>query len=239
MNSHISIVLAARSHSTIEKNEVEFAGFLSKFTENRVLIEEIADRLSNSDQTIIISQSSLAVKLPVISNLKNTRFKFLTNATQGALMSLGMALDEVPSNIPILVVPGDALIDVNLEEFVDKMCQEKVQVGLVTFQSNNDLYSYLHIDKNDIIEVVEKEVKGELATSGIYFFSDKEVIVECIEWALLNKVKVNNRYYLSTAINKVIIDGNRIGIVTIPESCYYRFATKGEAAASLERMKSK
>lgn len=238
MIPHVSIVLAARHDYNYDAEGSEFSSYLVKYSKGISLVEEIAERFKQSEKTIIVVSSNHFNKLPKLLQLNNTEIKVLKFKTQGALISLGMVLDEIPKGIPILVAPGDALIDLDLNAFLEKMSKQDVSVGMAVFKSSKNVYSYLRVVNETIIELVEKEVKGSLATSGLYFFKEKEVILRCVEWAVLNGVKVNNQYYLSTSINKLITDGERIGIFEIDEDCYYRFSTRNDASESIKRIVS-
>jgi len=157
-----------------------------------------------------------------INTDKVIKYIEMHNPTKGALLSLSFALDLIPEDIPILVVPNNSYADFSTTDFVNQMNSESKVLGLVAFKSKDDKYSYFRFKSNNVIEFREKEQIGDLATAGIFYFKNRREIVSCTEWCLLNNIQKNGNYYLAPSLNYFICNNSSIGIFEIPTANYYR-----------------
>ena len=124
-----------------------------------------------------------------------------------------------------------------IEKFLIEMEITEADGGVIVFPSQNPDYSYVRVSQSSPIEFAEKVRIGELATSGIYFFRNKKLLVDSIQWAILNRVSYENNYYLSSTMNKLIFENKRVVLFQTTEEYYFRFSTREEAMKSLDRIK--
>jgi UDP-N-acetylglucosamine diphosphorylase / glucose-1-phosphate thymidylyltransferase / UDP-N-acetylgalactosamine diphosphorylase / glucosamine-1-phosphate N-acetyltransferase / galactosamine-1-phosphate N-acetyltransferase len=157
-----------------------------------------------------------------VKNAKPIDYINLINPTRGALISLSFALDKIPSDMPILVIPTNSWVNFDSKLFVTEMIKSGSRIGLVCFESNNPNYSYLRKKGKQVVEFREKEIIGDLATAGVFYFASKQDIASCIEWCLLNNIHKNGNYYLAPSLNYFICQDSRIGLHEINASSYYR-----------------
>jgi hypothetical protein len=157
-----------------------------------------------------------------INDAKPIDYIDLINPTRGALISLSFALDKIPSDMPILVIPTNSWVNFDSKQFVTEMINSGSRIGLVCFESNNPNYSYLRKRGKQVVEFREKEIISDLATAGVFYFASKLDIASCIEWCLLNNIHKNGNYYLAPSLNYFICQDSRIGLHEINASSYYR-----------------
>jgi hypothetical protein len=139
----------------------------------------------------------------------NCTIKFLPE-TEGALATIGLTLDLIPEIGNIVVVPTNAYISEKISDFVNFMKDKQADVGMAVIQSNSEELSYISEVGGIVVEIHEKEVVGSLACAGIYFFSSKKILLECIHWTLLNDVRKNGLLYIAPAMNYCITKGMRV-----------------------------
>ncbi len=139
----------------------------------------------------------------------NCHLKFLPG-TEGALATLGMVMDLIPDTGNIIVVPTNASISEGVEEFIEFMTEARADVGMAVIESNSEELSYIREVDGKVLEIHEKEVVGNLACAGVYFFSSKQLLLECIHWTLLNDVRKNGLLYIAPAMNYCITRGMRV-----------------------------
>ena len=166
----------------------------------------------------------------------NVSLHCISRPTKGALATAGMCLDKVVNDTPVLVSAVDGLCFKIANAFVDKMFEADSDGGLIVFKSYNKNYSYVREANGSPIELVEKQNVSAIASTGIYYFRNKEFLVDSISWALLNKIEVDEKYYVSSAINKLIFENKKVSLFEIDESEYFRFSTKAEADDSIRRL---
>jgi hypothetical protein len=115
-------------------------------------------------------------------------------------------------NNPVVLIPTNSHIEKGVFfAFIDQMIQSNCTAGTVCVQSNNPLYSYIRVFGGKVIEVVEKRVVGDLATTGIFFFRNKRILVESAKWAFVNNQTTNSKFYIAPCLNYAISKGLDIG----------------------------
>jgi hypothetical protein len=157
-----------------------------------------------------------------INSNKIIQYLEINNPTKGALLSLSFALDLIPDDIPVLVIPNNSYVDFSISNFIKQMNDADNALGLVAFKSKNSKYSYLRVKNKNVIEFREKELVGDLATAGIFYFKNRREIANCTEWCLLNNIQKNGNFYLAPSLNYFICNNSNIGIFEIQPASYYR-----------------
>ena len=66
------------------------------------------------------------------------------------------------------------------------------------------------------MEVAEKNPISDLATVGIYLFSEGSSFVDSAIEMILSNARVNNEFYVCPVYNFLIKNGARIGIYEVP-----------------------
>lgn len=229
-----SIILAAGPPKTEDKsfNKCRFPVDAAKS-----LLEFSAETHKFSQKIIIAvnpDDYEFFVKKDMMNNI---HLLSITHATQGALPTSGMCLDLIDDDFPILISAVDGLCLNIVEKFLTEMENTGADGGVIVFPSQNPSYSYVRVSHSTPIEFAEKVRIGELATSGIYFFRNKKLLVDSILWAILNKISYENNYYLSSTMNKLIFENKKVVLFKTIEANYFRFSTREEAVASLDRIK--
>lgn len=163
----------------------------------------------NATKVVIGLNYSLNKNKSEVKEMNGHTIKFLPN-TKGALASIGLLLDQVPEGRPVVIVPTNSWIEEPLQDFLNKMVSDKADVGIAVVQSNSTDLSYVRYVGHKIVEIHEKEVVGNLALSGHYFFRDKKVILDCLDWAMLNKINKDGLLYIAPSLNYSITKGMRV-----------------------------
>jgi hypothetical protein len=157
---------------------------------------------------------------------ETSSFLTIERKTKGALATLGLCLDAIDAKLPIIVSPFDGFIGISEKDFLSAMESSSCEAGLVAFESTNPKYSYVKMIQNEAVEIAEKSVISSLATSGTFYFKDKEILIECIQWAILNRVTFKDDYFIAPSLNSVIMNGSKLGIYEIDENLYTRVEMK-------------
>ena len=213
-----SVILFGRRNFNIE---VESNSLESNEARSNKLSKAFKQYYSESKTIIAVSSDDLHL-VKEIDPGPHVKVVELKTQTKGALISLAMCLSEIEFNQPLIIAAGDAISKVDTEDFLTKMIKSDFDAGIIAVKSKNPSYSYIRTLEESVIEVVEKRVISDLATTGVYYFKEKNLLVESIEWVISNHLTMNNSYYLSTAINYLISINARIGILEILERDYER-----------------
>jgi hypothetical protein len=145
----------------------------------------------------------------------------MSKATRGALATALLPIALINAGEPVLLIPTNSVVDPDvLREFVSKMVRDGVAAGALLFQSNNPDYSYARIHNNRVIEFIEKKVIGEMATTGVFYFKNKALLLECAKWAFVNSQTTNSQFFVAPSLNYVLTSGQEVGFSQIDPDKY-------------------
>ena len=141
--------------------------------------------------------------------------------TQGALATALLPIELIDSNEPVLLIPTNSVVDANaLNDFVSKMVKDRVAAGALLIKSDNPGYSYARIHNNRVIEFIEKKVVGDMATTGVFYFRDKVILLQCAKWAFVNSQITHSQFFVAPSLNYVLTSGREVGFSQIDEAKY-------------------
>jgi len=145
----------------------------------------------------------------------------MSNPTQGALATALLPIELIATNEPVLLIPTNSVVDAKaLSDFVSKMIKDGVAAGALLFRSDNPDYSYARIHNNRVIEFIEKKVVGDMATTGLFYFRDKAILLESAKWAFVNSQITNSQFFVAPSLNYVLTSGQEVGFSQIDEAKY-------------------
>jgi hypothetical protein len=82
--------------------------------------------------------------------------------------------------------------------------------NMALFLANENKWSYAKIKNNRIIEVAEKVVISNNASTGIYGWAKGSDYVKYAEQMIDKNIRVNNEFYICPVYNEAIQDNKRI-----------------------------
>lgn len=234
--SPISIILGMTTYSSTGMPE-PYVGEITIPHFNTSLISVAIQKFSLKNGALIIACSEgnsefVRSEVKQIKDENSYEILSIRHKTQGALATLAWTLGNIPDGVPIVVAPSDALILNGVDNFLNEMIKNDSDAGIVVFTSNDPKYSYVRSINGVVVEIAEKEVISDKATAGVFFFKNSKIMLQCIEWAFLNKVMTNGRYFVAPSINCLIANRMKVSIFEIERSDYLRFRTRVELEES-------
>lgn len=141
---------------------------------------------------------------------KNAKIVVLPEVLPGAVFTAFEGCKHVLENSPILINDCDhAFSCSNFVHSFDEGKLEDLDGGLMTFPSNIPHYSFVEKNaKGDVVRTAEKEVIGEEAICGCYYFKNKQLFSENVVDYLKNENC--EEYYLSGLYNLMIQKGMKV-----------------------------
>ncbi|MEN8721592.1 MAG: glycosyltransferase family 2 protein [Alphaproteobacteria bacterium] len=174
-----------------------------------VLAEDLSRRFS-LDKTL---------KLLAGTNTKIIEYK---NETGGGLCTALLSIDICNHNAPLLIVNSDQVISADLQGEINYFRASKFDAALLTFESVHPRWSYVIADTDGFVEqVVEKRVISNMAIAGTYYFQTAGTFFDAARAAILIGDHTNNQFYLSSAINQVLLKNLHVGYSQIDSSQYF------------------
>lgn len=146
----------------------------------------------------------------------------LDHATHGAICSLLMAIDKIDPDEELVISNSDHVFTLDLNDIFKQFTQQNADVAVATFTSTHPRWSYVRTDQNNnVVETSEKRVISNQAIAGLYYFRKGNDFIEAAKRVILNGLKINKAYYISQAINELILMGKQVNKVSIPQHCYF------------------
>ena len=192
---------------------------------SKSILEHTLDSiLTNIDDTIYIihNQSSLFDNF----EYKNKRLIFikLTKTTRGASETLYEGIKEGIFQNILSLEDNKRCVCYDCDTFytIDtlNLYREHVEGNVIFYSINKDkipLYSYIDVVNNKVSNIVEKEKISDNANSGIYGFSDINLLYKYSKHVIENtNLYMNGECYISCVIKELINNNISISAIEIP-----------------------
>lgn len=145
--------------------------------------------------------------------------------TKGAMCSALMAIDHIDNDNPLVICNSDQLIGPGLPDLFAELRATGCVAGCLTFDAVHPRWSYVRLENGQVIEAAEKKPLSRHAIAGFYYFAKGSTFVAAASRAILNRVCVNDQYYVAPVFNELILDGALVKAVPIPPGRYHSFYT--------------
>ena len=125
-----------------------------------------------------------------------------------------LAKKYIDNDNPLIIANSDQYIEWNPSETMYKFTSQKIDGGILTFNSIHPKWSYAKVDQDNqkVIEVAEKDVISNNATVGVYYWKKGSDFVKYTNQMISNNIRVNNEFYVCPVFNQAIKDEKIIKI---------------------------
>jgi NDP-sugar pyrophosphorylase family protein len=165
---------------------------------------------------------SLDDVVKVVVGPKRADIVQISSMTQGAICSCLMAIDHIDPDEELIVANGDQVLLADLNEAIDDMRRQKLDAGVVSFASTHPRFSYVRSDdEGNIVETAEKRVISRLAIAGLYYFRRGGDFLDAAKRVLLNNNPIHGAFFISQALNEMILSTKTVGHHRIEADMYY------------------
>ena len=150
---------------------------------------------------------------------------FVSSRVQGALATAVFAAASIQRDSPLVVAGGDSEIQASISDLVSSFLASEQHAATIVFPSTEPRWSYLAVTEDGMVShVAEKKVVGPLATTGVFLFRQASDFLEAAEWCFAVNAKTNDRFYVSTTLNHLILRGLNVGYLEIQRERYHSWA---------------
>lgn len=131
----------------------------------------------------------------------NAKIVVIPQILNGAVLTCMEGVKNIEDDLPIVFNDCDhAFISSEFNTYCKKAEFNKLDGGLLTFESDDPKYSYLQMNEDgNVIHTVEKQVVSTHAICGAYYFKNKNVFLECAK-EYLDKCSYSE-YFVSGVYN--------------------------------------
>lgn len=160
--------------------------------------------------------------ISILTN-KTSNILKLKNTTGGALCTCLMAIEYIGNDDELIIANNDQIIQEDIEMIVKNFRGRNLDGGVVCFNSVHPRWSYVRLDKEQVVETAEKRPLTHHAIAGFYYFKHGKEFIEAAKMAIKKGEMYEGAYYLSAAINEMILMNKNIGYFEIKSSQYCSF----------------
>lgn len=180
-----------------------------------ILDDEHADQLQADIDREFLAHHPVTVRIPQI--------------TGGQAETMLAAAPHVAFNLPVLIHNADSAFQCSTFEDI----YLNIDGGLHVFTSTENRWSYARTDQRErVIEVREKSVISDKASTGTYYFRSSVQAFELAEAAVANSETERGEFYIAPLFNKMIEAHQNIRVIPVDSYvCYGTPADLEEAEA--------
>ena len=149
----------------------------------------------------------------------------LKEVTGGALCSCLMAIEYINNENELLISNNDQVVEEDLNKVLEKFRSEDADCGVVCFETLHPRWSYVRSEGNNVVEAAEKRPISNKAIAGLYYFRKGSDFVKVAKDAILKGSMFDNRYYLTAAVNEMILKNKCVKRYDIANDKYHSLFT--------------
>lgn len=155
--------------------------------------------------------------------------------TAGAACSALLAIEDIDTDSPLLILNGDQMIRASLHDIVRDFETRGLDGGIITFRAVHPRWSYVRTDDRGlVIEAAEKRPISQQATAGAYWFRRGADFVAAAMTMIRKDAQVDGAFYVCPVYNEMVLMQKRIGTFEIAAQDYLSFMSP-QALRALER----
>lgn len=167
--------------------------------------------------------------------MPDARILEIDQQTAGAACSALLAIEQIDTDAPLLILNGDQLIRADLQQAVADFEARGLDGGIITFRAVHPRWSYVRTDDASlVIEAAEKRPISNQATAGAYWFRKGSDFVAAAMAMIRKDAQVDGAFYVCPAYNEMVLMQKRVGTFEIAAHDYIS-VTSPQALRALER----
>jgi dTDP-glucose pyrophosphorylase len=238
-----SLILAAGNTST-NSTDLNYPVIMTEFN-GKPLVEWIIEDIIplKQDKIVIVVNQEDINRYHIDRTLKLIEPKIEVVAVPsnlgGAACSALIGLQFLAQEDEVVIVNGNEKLTENHSLLMHQIYERKAAAAVVSFESIHPRYSYAKIDSNqNVIEVSEKDPISRNALVGFFWFSKASIIDRAIKRMILKGTVVNDIFYLSPAINELVLEDLKVSMIKVDNSKYHPMKSEwqlSEYAKNIDR----
>lgn len=230
----MQILMPIASHSEFfPKKEFYFPKPLIELVDRPMIdpvITSLKEHLPDSTFTFValrddIRDFSLDQSLKILGG-EGTQIIEKLSETHGGLCSCLLAIDKIDFEEPLLICNSDQIIDAPIERYIETFNARNKDAGVLTFRSVHPRWAFAVTEKGgNVAQTFEKKVMSDQAIAGFYYFRRAGDFFEAAKQAILNSDSLDGHFYISAALNQIILQGKNLGYISFAAERYHSFYT--------------
>ena len=180
---------------------------------DKPMIQSVIENLNLNANWIFIIRDDLDNNVKkLLKELKpNCKIIEISEVTDGPVRTSLLAKDYITED-PLIITNCDQMIhDFDYNKLLEFTKINNADGVLGAFISNSNKNSFVKLDENGyVIDVKEKIVISNIATTGLHFWKNGLDFVSSAEEMIENKEMYNDEFYIAPSYNYLIKKGKRV-----------------------------
>lgn len=153
----------------------------------------------------------------------------INGKTQGAACSALLAIENLDLESPLIITSFEQVLDLDLNPIIQKLLNENVDAGVLTFNSIHPKWSYVKTNQDGYaVQAEEKRPISNKAIAGFYYFKSVNLFFESAKNMIRNDVKTNGEFYVAPVLNEVILNEGIVKVIEIDKGSYFHISNENE-----------
>ncbi len=154
---------------------------------------------------------------------KDANIITLKNPTGGALCTCLMAVEYINSDDELIIANNDQVICEDISCIIEGFRKCALDCALICFDSVHPRWSYARLEGENVVETAEKRPLSRHAIAGFYYFKRGRDFVMGAKRSIRKGETYEGNYYISAAINEMILMNKKVGYTSIDNTSYFSF----------------
>ncbi len=164
----------------------------------------------------------------------NVTFLPLVSKTEGTVCTILNWCQIFNNDDMVLSANCDQLADITLDEYIDQSVDFDGSL-LVFGGEKSPNWSYVKIENDLIIEVVDKNPITDVALIGWYFWKKGSDMINSFIWLLMNNIRTKNEFMQNIPYNFIISQNKKVKPIFIDRSKVHGLGTPMELTKYLNK----
>lgn len=151
--------------------------------------------------------------------------------TLGAACTALLCVAHIDPNEELLILNANEFLDIDYNTAVESFRRRGLDAGVVTFHSIHPRYSYVLLDKDElIVEAAEKHPISRHATAGFYWFRRGADFIESAQDMIRKDAQVDGRFFISLVFNELVLKQKHMGILEVDSRHYHPLKSRRQVS---------
>ncbi len=226
MNKNLNIILLAGARSEAARPEGEFPDYLSEFNGIPLIQSLIENCATLNPKKIICMLANADVSKYHLRNMVSQMHPSaiahpVQDTTMGAACTALLASGEIDNDDELVILSANEILDASFNKIVADFRSKGRDAGVVIFKSLHPRYAFVRLTENEeVVEAAEKNPISQNAVAGMYWFKSGKMFVEAVKNMIRKDAKVNNSFFISPALNELVLTHKKIGSFRVEPGQY-------------------
>ena len=144
----------------------------------------------------------------------NYELLYLEKTTRGQVETVLRAKEFIDCDNPLIIYNIDThFISTRLKSKILALKNQNIDGVLGCFTSDDENLSFIEINEKELVKKIkEKEKISNLASTGLYVFSNGKQFIDAAEKMIKNDIKIKNEFFVSEIYNILLKSGKKFKI---------------------------